>query len=246
MAFLGKLFVAAVSLWLLSSPAQARAASFDCAKAATPAERTICGDFELETLDTQLAGAFAGALDRSLRPAELRSGQREWLQARNACADQACLRALYRERIGTLSRMSDEPVDCSGGSTPEVNSCLAEYARRAEGELGRYFAAARRRLLEEIQEDLERQAPRDALRRLDRSQAAWTAYRKAECEAVYDWWSEGTIRGAMYQDCMIETTKARTTSVWSTWLSFPDGSPALLPSPVQERGETTAGAEASP
>ena len=82
-----------------------------------------------------------------------------------------------------------------------MNACEAEYSRRADRELDRYVAAARKRLKDEAKDDPSREAPRKALAMFDASQKAWEAYRKAECDADYEWWSEGTIRGAMYHLC---------------------------------------------
>lgn len=211
----------------------ARAAGINCGKAAAGIERLICEDPDLNSLDSQLAAAFAGAMDRSARPAEVRQGQLAWLKTRDACAsDAACMRKAYRKRIEVLSALSDAPAACAGSSTPEVDSCAAEYARRADRELARYVAAARKRLLDEAKEASDPQAPKDALSQLDKSQAAWVVYRKAECNAVYSWWSEGTVRGAMYQGCWLEVTKSRAAAILSTWLQFMDSTPPLMPPPA--------------
>ncbi|WP_297109211.1 DUF3298 domain-containing protein [uncultured Devosia sp.] len=73
-------------IWAL--PQGAHAASFDCAKAATPFERAICDDPELSRADERLAKTYATAIgglsDAAL--AELRSSQRAWLDyAQRAC-----------------------------------------------------------------------------------------------------------------------------------------------------------------
>jgi uncharacterized protein YecT (DUF1311 family) len=131
-----------------------------------------------------------------------------------------------------LSALSDEPAACAGSTTPEVDSCAAEYARRADRELARYVAAARKRLSDEAKDASNGRAPQEALSQLDKSQAAWVLYRKAECEAVYSWWSEGTIRGSMYQGCWREVTRSRTAAIQSTWLQFMDSTPPLMPPPA--------------
>ena len=207
-------------------------ASFDCGKAATRVERSICEDVDLGIFDSQLQGAYAGALDRSLHPDKIKADQRAWVMERDACGDAKCMTASYQRRIATLSKVSDEPKVCAGATTPEVDACGAEYAGRADRELTRYVAAARKRLMDEARENSNPQASRDALTGLDASQKTWEAFRKAECEAVYSWWSQGTIRGAMYQGCMQSLTKSRTQQVWETWLSFEDSTPPLMPKPV--------------
>ena len=196
----------------------AHAASFDCHKAATPVEKRICADLDLSPLDSQVAAAYLGALDRSLHPEAVKQGQAAWLKTRDACADVACMKAAYRARVKALSAMSDAPKMCAGGSTPEINECLTEYMRRADLELGRYVAAVRRTIREQAEGDPPDPGARNAIKEFDQAEAAWAAYRKAECDATYDLWSSGTIRGAMYGECYLSITKARSLTLWSTWL----------------------------
>lgn len=75
--------------------------SFDCAKAATPAERLICGEYEseLRALDREMAEAFAQA--RGGGKATV-SGQRAWLRRRDACADRDCIAQAYQSRLEQL------------------------------------------------------------------------------------------------------------------------------------------------
>jgi uncharacterized protein len=211
--------------------ASAQAASFDCKKAASRIEHLICDDPDLNSYDSQLQGAYAGALDRSLHAAQVTADQRAWLRQRDACADAKCLSPLYQARIAALAKISDPPATCSGETTIEVNQCQAEESRRADRELARYVAAARARLLSEAG-DSDNSAK--ALAGLDVSQKAWEAFRKAECDAVYDWWSDGTIRGAMYEDCVQAVTRSRTEQVWQSWLQFMDSTPPLMPRPAQK------------
>ncbi len=70
---------------------QAHAASFDCAKASTRVETTICADPALGKLDDDVATAYAAAgdgLDDSMRKRLARS-QREWLRIRSTPRDLA-------------------------------------------------------------------------------------------------------------------------------------------------------------
>jgi uncharacterized protein YecT (DUF1311 family) len=209
----------------------AHAASFDCSKAANRVEHMICADIDLNIFDSQLQGAYAGALDRSLHPEKVTADQRAWLTERDACNDAKCMTASYQRRIAALAKISDEPKSCAGATTLEVDACGAEYARRADRELTRYLAAARKRLADETANS---KTSKDALTGLDASQKAWDAFRKTECDAVYTWWSEGTIRGSMYQSCMQSLSKSRTEQIWATWLSFEDSTPPLMPKPFSK------------
>jgi uncharacterized protein len=226
------LAVATVMLSILAAPWVASAASFDCKKASSRVEHIICDDPSLDSFDSQLQGAYLGALDRSNKPAAVTEDQRAWLKQRDACADAKCMIAAYQRRIEALSKISDEPAICAGDTTPEINACAAEYAHRADKELDRYLEAARKRLRQDAEDSRDDTAAKKALAGLDASQTRWLAFRKAECDAVYDWWSEGTIRGAMFEGCMQDLTKRRTEQIWSTWLSFLDDTPPLMPKPV--------------
>lgn len=86
----------------------ARAASFDCAKAAAPTDKAICKDPAVSRLDEQVAAAFKAA--QALWPAGnwktyILGEQRAWLKDRNAIckADAACLKQDYERRLTYLT-----------------------------------------------------------------------------------------------------------------------------------------------
>ena len=92
----------------LLTPDRAQAASFDCSRARTPSERTICGNRGLEdrdvrmatlyTVNRQLAGGM-GALGA------MRDRQTEWLADRERCGSNVtCIRRQYDTRIAELER----------------------------------------------------------------------------------------------------------------------------------------------
>jgi uncharacterized protein YecT (DUF1311 family) len=95
-------------LAILLPLSQAQAAGFDCAKAASPAEKRICADARLSAQDSAMADAYT-ALQNSL-PAPLkgivRHDQRDWIRSRDAAvADPkrpADLPALMQDRIAAL------------------------------------------------------------------------------------------------------------------------------------------------
>lgn len=66
--------------------------SFDCGRASTPTEHTICNDQRLSRLDRDVAQAYASALARSNQVGEVRATQRRWIDLRNDCGtDRQCL-----------------------------------------------------------------------------------------------------------------------------------------------------------
>lgn len=110
--------------------------------------------------------------------------------------------------------------DCDG-STVEMNNCMAEILGRAEATKDTYLAAARTRFADD---DV-------ILTAIERSEESFAAYRKNECNAVYDQWREGTIRTMMSLTCSIGLTDARTRTIWENWLGYGDRTPADLPEP---------------
>ncbi|WP_267395131.1 MULTISPECIES: lysozyme inhibitor LprI family protein [unclassified Sphingomonas] len=113
---------------------------------------------------------------------------------------------------------------CGGTTTPEVERCLAADLARADAELNRYYTAAVARLAKDQQTV--------GITHLRASERAWIVYRDAECNAVYEWWKGGTIRGAMALGCQMRITRARTMTIWRNWLTYADSTPPLLPQPL--------------
>lgn len=81
-------------------------ASFDCAKAASPTEKTICESFDLASWDRSVTQAWRSALDRRpQKQAHLRKTQKDWLHTRDACGSKAdCIDELQWRRVDELSQ----------------------------------------------------------------------------------------------------------------------------------------------
>lgn len=92
----------------------ANAASFDCSKASTMVEKTICSDDELSRLDEQLAALYREALVAKMDHKALRQSQREWIARRNGCKDRICVNRLYAERISILHKWLNHLPDHDG------------------------------------------------------------------------------------------------------------------------------------
>jgi uncharacterized protein len=99
--------------------ADAPAPGFDCAKAASPAEKAICSSETLARLHRRMNELYASALRTA--PDE-RSRQRTWTAMRNRCgASATCLESRYRRRIaelqvrtGQTKPLSPVRYDCTG------------------------------------------------------------------------------------------------------------------------------------
>jgi uncharacterized protein YecT (DUF1311 family) len=79
-------------------------ASFDCSKAATPTEKTICGRADLASWDRSVALAVGVAKSREPgRAAEIDAAQVAWSKKRSACgADAGCIENLQLDRVDEL------------------------------------------------------------------------------------------------------------------------------------------------
>lgn len=104
--------IISLSSALLSSaflaPVSAAAASFDCNKAGTWVEKTICSQPELSRLDEVMAKQYKAKLatatdyeDSNAFKRAARNDQRNWLRfRRNTCNSEQCLIREYKERDG--------------------------------------------------------------------------------------------------------------------------------------------------
>ena len=121
------------------------------------------------------------------------------------------------------------PPPCVGISTSDVERCLELKLKHAESELERYTAAAIKRIG-------QGDDPDQALESFHTSQDNWSAYRNAECGAVYDFWSTGTIRGVKSLTCDRRVTETRIHEIWFNFLTYVDSTPPILPEPAVELG----------
>jgi len=87
--------------------------SFDCAKAKSSEEKTICGSISLSSLDRSVAEAYANAVKvfkeievedhKGLK--RLKTTQKAWLSKRNTCgANPACLKKSMLHQLEVLSK----------------------------------------------------------------------------------------------------------------------------------------------
>jgi uncharacterized protein len=83
-------------------------APLDCGKAKSPAERTICQDYDLGQSEARMATLFTitTSLVAMGQRGNIQDDQRKWLKSRDACGkDLACLRTSYAQRIKELENV---------------------------------------------------------------------------------------------------------------------------------------------
>ena len=111
---------------------------------------------------------------------------------------------------------------CSDSKTRlDMNQCLSARMTLAEKELAKYLEESRRRVAN---------APR-TLAEFEKAQKAWVAFRDAHCGAIYQYWAQGSVRGAMAGYCVLELTRRRTHDLWDAYLTYADTTPPILPEP---------------
>lgn len=94
----------ALAVCVASGMPDAHAASFDCAKATTSVEKSICSDPELSGLDEKLNQAYLALQPRSPSKEQLRREQSRWITSRNKCTSNDCIRQAYVDRIAALEQ----------------------------------------------------------------------------------------------------------------------------------------------
>jgi uncharacterized protein len=114
-----------VCVFSLAVAAPAWAASFDCGKASTAVEKLICADAEVSKLDERVAESYKKVSIAD--PAEWKTRQHKWLtNVRNRCADAACLKQAYAQRLAYLeeaaaAKITANPASLSFDKSPFVN-----------------------------------------------------------------------------------------------------------------------------
>ncbi|MHC2147226.1 hypothetical protein [Pseudomonas sp. 210_17 TE3656] len=127
---------AAIGLLLLAS--NTLAASFDCSQAQNFAEKEICRDGYLSSLDSSLANRYKRLLSSTEDKEALINSQRNWIALRNQCTTQKCLDQSLSGRIKALDDFKQE----------EVKNRLA-LEQKTRSEKSRAEEAERARAMEE-------------------------------------------------------------------------------------------------
>ena len=134
---------------------------------------------------------------------------------------------MRRTPLALTSDRGAAPATCPGTTTIEVNACATAEFEHADAVLNRYYAVALRQA-----RTAGGEAAATGLQRAERS---WLAYRNAECDAAATVYRGGTIAASVEITCRTRLTRLRTYGLWRDWLTYPDGTPSLLPRPEVEK-----------
>jgi len=224
-----------------SLPAAGRP-SFDCGRASTWAERTICNDDALADADREMSAAFSrrrAALADGGQRRHLLTEQRQWLGRRDECrtapAPTACLEQQYEERIEALGGRHDPappraasgapalaeapPAEPRPGAVGAWAECHAGDAAGADGLcLDRLLAAATAAFGDAEAATLKRLAGADGT---PPNAAAAEAFRASQDaflrfrDATCRWRGAAAAHGteSVRQACLVDYTRARTAEI---------------------------------
>lgn len=107
----GSVMIVLIISFTVSAETAPIKASFDCAKATSEIEKTICGSKALADLDLELAAIYKDLISNLFQSEinRLKEEQLQWLAARDASCvkariKEACLQDLYSARVETLKK----------------------------------------------------------------------------------------------------------------------------------------------
>ena len=106
----------AIGLLCMVLTTPARAATFDCDKASTFAEKVVCSDSRLSAMDDDLGRLYKAALAGSANSEILKTDQKAWLASRDRCQDSHCIMKAYADRIGALKGSSADTAESVTGT----------------------------------------------------------------------------------------------------------------------------------
>jgi len=125
--------------------------------------------------------------------------------------------------LSFLTLISASELSCKdkAQNTYELMDCQKKEIEKYESIMQHYMHKSEERFKKN----------KEILSFMKQSQKYWLEYRKAECSSIYQQWIDGTIRGLMHGQCLIDMTKRRTHEIWKNYLTFMDSTPAILSEP---------------
>ena len=110
-------------------------------------------------------------------------------------------------------------MDCDKAmTTPDINECAYKDYQKADLALNEMY----KRVLDAFKSSQDEANGYSTRADLIEAQRAWVKFRDANCNAVYDRWQQGTIRGLMRNACLKELTEQRSKQLEQQFLRSPD------------------------
>ena len=209
------LFVTSLSLFYCENSIYG--ASFDCSKAISDKDKTICKDPTLIKLNRQISKIYQKLDKNGEYYEEIVQSQRTWISktlnfvAHDFERQRDFLRfiSLFSDCLETNKEFKDcyentaeiELQKCMGNLTNyEMNRCMVSFTQA----LDILERVESKKLVEELQvEDPE------SIPFFKKARESWLAYRSSECLLFYNLYRDGTIRSLIYTSCIDEITLTR-------------------------------------
>ncbi|WP_157953017.1 lysozyme inhibitor LprI family protein [Limnobaculum parvum] len=98
-------------------------------------------------------------------------------------------------------------LDCNNAmNTLEINACAEQEQQKVEQKLNQTYKAVMQMM---SQPDLPGMSFAAVKKDLLESQRAWITFRKKDCDALYDFYIDGSIRNVVYISCMKKHAERR-------------------------------------
>jgi uncharacterized protein YecT (DUF1311 family) len=185
------------NLFILLLTPFAQAASFDCTKANTLVEKTICGDRTLSELDKTLAEVYANEVARESESTRVKSAQRNWLIKRDTCTTNSCIEQSYESR---LAEMFCDGKTMGSGSGNNSAKCSYYSVQLANRELQPLEELSLKSVLKDSNN------PKYLTDTFYAENKAWREYRRASCalygatEGGLDIWKTAFALGCEFKE----------------------------------------------
>lgn len=115
-------------------------------------------------------------------------------------------RSILAFGVALLALADARAVDCANAvTTPDMNECAAREQKVVEAKLNRTY--------QQLLKDLNDPDSAGTKKKLVAAQRAWVKFREADCAAVYEHHSGGTIRNLVYSGCMRGRAEQRITEL---------------------------------
>ncbi len=136
------------------------------------------------------------------------------------------LSALFLIAISQSTIASDtDKLDCDDAyTTRDMEYCASQKSIAADKRMRHYLIASYTQYNHDP----------DTVKAIKLSQQAWEVYENSNCQAVYNSWNTGSIRGLMAINCHTRMTKQRTHELWLNYLTYMDSTPPVLPEPIRD------------
>lgn len=129
---------------------------------------------------------------------------------------ESCLASAGEQARSCIGKASQSCMALPGGDTTEASETCLESERAAwDTILNRNYKTAMQ-AAEAKDRELAANYESDAASSLKAAQRAWISYRDAECDRIFAFWKDGTIRTTAALSCQLDLTGSRALELRAT------------------------------